>query len=245
MKIAHISDIHVTASFFVKEWGEALIEKIKQENPDIALITGDITDNGYAYEYEISKAFIDRIPVEKKLIIPGNHDARNGGYVLFEDMFTTRYPKYEDDNIIILGIDSSEPDIDDGHIGRANYAYIKEQIKSKDKLKIVGLHHHLIPIPGTGRERNIPVDTGDFLKLLVEENVDFILSGHKHLPWVWKLGDMHFVTAGTAATKKLKGRSYPSFNVMTIDDRITVREIQVDEKGERIIMEIDNRRKNA
>lgn len=245
MKIAHISDIHVTASFFVKEWGEKLIEKLEQEKPDIAIITGDITDNGYAYEYEIADQFIKRIPIERKLIIPGNHDARNGGYSIFENMYKTRYPHYEDEDMIILGIDSSEPDLDDGHIGRANYAYIKDKIQSKNKLKIVGLHHHLIPIPGTGRERNIPVDTGDFLKLLIEEDVDIVLSGHKHLPWVWNLGGMHLVTAGTAATKKLKGMSYPSFNIIEIDDMIRIREIRVDNTGEREILNVQNRRKNA
>ncbi len=31
--------------------------------------------------------------------------------------------------------------------------------------KIITFHHHLLPIPQTGRERNILLDAGDLLKV--------------------------------------------------------------------------------
>lgn len=93
------------------------------------------------------------------------NDARNEGYKVFEDIFGTRFPSYEDDMVAICGIDSSEPDIDDGHVGRENYPYIREKLSADDKDKVrilvlhhlLVLHHHLIPIPGTGREQHIPL----------------------------------------------------------------------------------------
>ena len=81
------------------------------------------------------------------------------------------------------------------------------------------MHHHLIPIPGTGRERNIPVDAGDVLQLCNELRVNFVLSGHKHLSWIWKLEETYFITAGTATSRRLKSRSYPSFNIIEIEDK--------------------------
>ena len=217
MRIAHISDLHITGENFVKEWGENLIKILNDIEPDIIVITGDLTDDGYIHEYEVVKDYLDRINA-KKLIVPGNHDARNKGYEIFEEIFGTRYPFYENDVVAILGIDSSEPDIDDGHIGRENYPIIKEKL-SKNKIKIMALHHHLIPIPGTGRERNIPIDAGDVLQLCMELKIDFVLSGHKHLPWKWKLEDTYFITAGTACSRRLKGKSYPSFNLIEINEK--------------------------
>jgi 3',5'-cyclic-AMP phosphodiesterase len=130
--------------------------------------------------------------------------------------------------LIVLGIDSLEPDIDDGHIGRGTHTTIQERLNSRNKIKMLALHHHLIPILGTGREKDIPVDAADVLKLCVESEVNFILSGHKHMPWVWKLEESHFITAGTSTTRQLKGRGNPSFNLIDIDiDRICIKEVDV------------------
>jgi 3',5'-cyclic AMP phosphodiesterase CpdA len=57
--------------------------------------------------------------------------------------------------------------LDDGHIGRSTYNFVKKELE-EFPLKMVILHHHLVPVPGTGRERNIPMDAGDFLRLLSE-----------------------------------------------------------------------------
>ncbi|MDY6787644.1 MAG: metallophosphoesterase [candidate division WOR-3 bacterium] len=229
MKIMHISDIHKTGSFFVKEWGDKIKQCIEDESPELVIVTGDITDNGYLYEYEEAKNFLDGLNADNMLVVPGNHDSRNGGYLIFEEFFKTRYPLFENEQVIVLGIDSSEPDLDDGHIGRANYKYIEDKLRdNEDKIKIIALHHHLIPIPGTGRERHIPVDSGDFLKLIKEMQIDFVLSGHKHYPWIWRLENTYFITAGTAATKRLKGRSFPSYNMLEIrEKRIEINEINV------------------
>lgn len=226
MNIAHISDLHITGVNFVEEWGENLIKILNKIMPDIVVITGDLTDDGYIHEYEIVKKYVDRIK-SRKIIVPGNHDARNKGYEIFEETFGTRYPFYENEKIAILGIDSSEPDVDDGHIGRENYPLVEEKLKEKNKIKILALHHHLIPIPGTGRERNIPIDAGDVLELCSRLKINFVLSGHKHLPWIWKLENTFYITAGTACSRRLKGKSYPSFNIIEMDGKISIKEVNV------------------
>ena len=112
--------------------------------------------------------------------------------------------------------------------------------KGKKKLKVLALHHHLIPIPGTGRERQIPTDAGDLLGLLIELDVDIVLSGHRHKPWVWKLENTHFITAGTASTQRLKGRSYPSFNIINfLEKRMILKRINT-ENGE-VVKELNLR----
>jgi 3',5'-cyclic AMP phosphodiesterase CpdA len=228
MKIAHVSDLHVTSPYFVVEWGDRVIEMVNELSPELLIITGDLTQDGHLHEFEEAKHFVDRFEVREKVVVPGNHDARNLGYEIFEEIFGTRYPFYQSEDVAIFGVDSTVPDMDDGHVGREYYGVIAERLKDPGKVRMLVLHHHLIPIPGTGRERQIPVDSGDVLKLIGELDIDLVLSGHKHLPWVWKLENTHFVTAGTSSTRRLKGRSHPSFNIITIEgDRIRIEEINV------------------
>ena len=87
-----------------------------------------------------------------------------------------------------------------------------------DMCKIVTFHHHLLPIPQTGRERNILLDSGDLLRVFTDYGVDFVLNGHKHVPNVWMLEKMVTLNSGTATTRKLRGHTYPSYNELLIDE---------------------------
>ena len=51
-KIIHLSDLHVASLHFLPEMLDNVIEKINIINPDLIIITGDMTDDGYIYEYE-------------------------------------------------------------------------------------------------------------------------------------------------------------------------------------------------
>ena len=243
MRIVQISDLHLESLNFVPEWAENVLSMVNSVGPDIVLVTGDLTDDGYAQEYDVAKSYLDRIEAENVMVVPGNHDVRNEGDKLFEEIFQTRFPQYKDDKVVILGTDSTEPDIDDGRIGRAGCAYIKEALSPRKEIKILAMHHHLIPIPGTGRERNIPVDAGDVLKICVELGVDIVFSGHKHMPWVWKLENTYFITAGTATSRRLKGRYYPSFYVLELDieeDKVLLKEANVADKKLRDVIRLDD-----
>jgi predicted phosphodiesterase len=80
-----------------------------------------------------------------------------------------------------------------------------------------------LPIPNTGRERNILLDSGDLIQILLDNEVDIILNGHKHVPNVWMIEKMVVINAGTATTFKLRGETLPSYNKLLIDDdKITV-----------------------
>ena len=90
--------------------------------------------------------------------------------------------------------------------------------RSGNDFKIFLLHHHLLPIPGTGRERNIVNDAGDVLEVLVGAGTNLVLSGHKHVPWVWRLQNMYVVNTGTVATLRLRGDTKPCYNIVEIKD---------------------------
>ena len=79
------------------------------------------------------------------------------------------------------------------------------------------IHHHLLPIPGTGRERSVVNDSGDLLEVLISSGVDVVLSGHKHVPYVWRLENMYIANAGTVASLRLRGYTKPCYNVLEIE----------------------------
>jgi 3',5'-cyclic AMP phosphodiesterase CpdA len=163
------------------------------------------------------------------MVIPGNHDSRNVGYVHFRRHFGDRYGRYRQEfdpvraerlratGFTVAAVDSSQPDVNDGHVGRERYPWIREQYTDPDDIKIFLIHHHLVPIPGTGRERNIIADAGDLLAELTELDLDVVLSGHKHVPFFWGLNGILVCNSGTAATKRLRGLTPSSWNELHVD----------------------------
>ena len=216
-RIVHLSDIHVSDAHFLSDVAGSVIDGIGEIAPDIVVITGDLTQNGSYPEFAGAKELIDRIDCRNKVIVPGNHDSRNVGYLYFEDFFGARSSCHSSSGVTVVGVDSSQPDIDDGHVGRDVYGWIAKSFET-DGFKVFALHHHLIPVPMTGREEQIPVDSGDVLELLNQCNVDLVLCGHRHVPWVWKLNDMFVVNAGTACSNKIKARTTQCYNLIEIDD---------------------------
>ncbi len=73
--------------------------------------------------------------------------------------------------------------------------------------------------PGTGRERNVVYDAGDAIECLQRSGVRLVLSGHKHVPYVWRLEDLFVVNAGTVSSLRLRGNTRPCYNLIEIDGK--------------------------
>lgn len=194
------------------------IEQINALGPDMCLITGDLTDWGLEFEFEGVKDYLDGTGLSY-LAVAGNHDSRHEGFRVFERLFSDdrgRYFHREIEDIHFIGLDSGEPDLDEGHIGRPQLEWLEERLASSDKMPIVFLHHHLIPVPNVGRERNVLTDAGSILRILDRYKVPLALTGHKHFPWLWKLNDTVIANAGTISCER---RCCPaSFNVIEISE---------------------------
>jgi 3',5'-cyclic AMP phosphodiesterase CpdA len=193
---------------------ERAITEVNDLGADIVVCTGDLTTFGFRQEYAEAKAFLDRIECDTLVVVPGNHDSRNVGYVHFEEHFGDRNSVVRKDGVTIVAVDSTEPDLDHGQIGRGRYPWIVEQFAEPADFRIFVLHHHLLPVPGTGRERNIVYDAGDALEALQHAKVNLVLSGHKHVPYAWRLEDLFIVNAGTVSSLRLRGNTRPCYNVI-------------------------------
>jgi Icc protein len=214
--IAQISDLHCGSVYYRPELASRVVEEVNGLAPDVVIVTGDLTDMGFRSEYDTAREVLDGIECERMLVVPGNHDARNVGEVHFEELFGPRDSEIELPGVRIIGLDSSEPDLDNGRIGRERYKTLEDRFGDPEEFKILAIHHHLMPVPGTGRERNIVYDAGDLLRVLTSAGCDLVLCGHKHVPNVWRLEDMFIVNAGTASCLRLRGRVQPCYNLIEV-----------------------------
>ena len=224
LTIAQISDLHCGSPHFETQLLERSIYEINELGPDVVIVSGDLTDFGLRPEYEAARTFLDGIDCERMIVVPGNHDSRNVGYVHFDELFGDRRSALHVDGASIVAIDSTEPDLDSGTVGRGLYDWIGDRFSEAESfLRVFVLHHHLLPIPGTGRERNIVHDAGDTLERLQSAGVQLVLSGHKHVPYAWRLENLFVVNAGTVSSMRLRGNTRPCYNVIeAAPERVTV-----------------------
>ena len=228
LTIAQFSDIHCGHVMFDADLMEAAISEIAQLAPDLVVMAGDLTSEGYAPQFRQAKRYLDRLDGLEMVVIPGNHDLMNVGFLHFRDAFgksdrVMRIPFAATEGhpqryATVVAVNSSKPDLADGEIGHIRYDWIRQSYEWPDDYRVFVLHHHLVSVPGTGRERNIVWDAGDVLALLTELKVDLVLSGHKHVPNVWQFGEMLLVNSGTCSSHRVRGYTRPSYNVIEIND---------------------------
>lgn len=227
MLIAQISDVHVGGTRYREELLRTAIAEINAAEPDLVVVAGDVTDEGYPDQYPVAREELSALAAEDVVRVPGNHDARNVGYLHYEETFGTRDSRLHLDcgglDVALVAVDSTKPDLDEGEIGREHYAWIEEGFAGDADLRVFVCHHHLMPIPGTGRERNQVRDAGDVLSLLRRCEADLVLSGHRHVPYVWPVAGMLLVHSGTVSTLRTRGFPHPAYNLVTVEaGRISV-----------------------
>ena len=214
--IVQISDLHCGGQYFLPNLLERAITEVNDIAPDIVVCSGDLTTFGFKEEYAQAKSYLDRLSCASVVVIPGNHDSRNVGYVHFEQLFGDRNSVTHVEGVTVVAVDSTEPHLDHGQIGRGRYAWIEESFAAPADLRVFVCHHHLLPVPGTGRERNIIYDAGDAIECLQRAGVDLVLCGHKHVPYAWKLENLFVVNTGTVSSLRLRGNTRPCYNVVEV-----------------------------
>ena len=64
MRIVQMSDVHVGSGLFRPDLLEATIEESNALEPDLVAIVGDLTMEGYRWEFEEAKQYFDRLECE-------------------------------------------------------------------------------------------------------------------------------------------------------------------------------------
>ncbi|NOZ95513.1 MAG: metallophosphoesterase [Acidobacteria bacterium] len=227
LDLVHLSDFHFTGSDMfdahVFNKGVAMVNSL---DPDLVVFTGDVTDRGLRGEYQLARTFISQFAHPVHYLI-GNHDARNVGHGLFEEYISPRVVRHEGDDFILLAYDSTIPDMNQGRFGEFLIREMKADLEAAPpgKIKVMAFHHHLLPVPFTGRERGVLIDAGTVLEHILDHEVEVVLTGHKHYPNVYQIENTIVSNAGTFSCEKIRAGAPHSFNTIRIrpDGRVTVR----------------------
>jgi len=215
MLLAQISDVHC-GPMFRRGTLSAAVKEINEMCPDVVLVTGDLTENGLISEFKTARRELRKLKVERIIYVSGNHDYRSTGYLLFKEFFPFSQVT-EIDDVAIIVLSSARPDRDDGEVGHRQNLWLEKVLeKFGNKVRIVAIHHHIIPVPDTGADQITIIDAGDVLRSLVKSKANMVLCGHRHRPWRWKMEDMLVIHAGSISCEKLRGFFCNSYNVITV-----------------------------
>ncbi|MFZ2315122.1 MAG: metallophosphoesterase [Gammaproteobacteria bacterium] len=228
MKIAHLSDLHFGTEkpFLV----EQLIREMNRINPDLIVISGDLTQRATVDQYQAVRNFINAIGTHKVLCVPGNHDISL--YNLVERLIFPfrKYRRYihphiwsvfKNDKVAVFGINSVTPyKTMSGYITNHELDRIKQFFDEQpaDIFKIAVMHHNLVK----SERHKVINDAEKIINVFAECGINLILSGHIHYACIETLNrsffshNMYVVTAGTAISTRTIVPN--SFNVLTIDN---------------------------
>ncbi len=227
--LVHLSDIHFGHIDYATI--DPLIRIVRQINPDVVAVSGDLTQRARAGQFQEARGFLDALP-RPQIVVPGNHDVPL--YNVFNRFFSPlrnyrRYitddlqPFYVDDEIAVLGLNSARSlTIKDGRVNEEQIALIRERLcPLGDSVVSLLVTHHPFDLP---EERNgeLAGRSRRAMRMLAECGVDLLLSGHLHLTTIAAryTSPEHstiLVQAGTATSTRGRGENN-SFNVLRIEN---------------------------
>jgi Icc protein len=198
MLIAQISDTHITApgtrAYGIVPVADNLARCVEHINqlvplPHLALITGDITQDGLAEEFEHAASLLDNLSMPY-YVIPGNHDDRVGLWSVFGGQACPSraggFINYviEDYDMRMIALDSTVPGAPGGEICEARATWLEKTLsENPTKPTLIFMHHP--PLKCGVIETDIDGFEGaDRLAGVIKKysNIERILCGHIHLP---------------------------------------------------------------
>lgn len=246
-RILQFSDIHFGCEH--KHACAAALEYAHAHAPDLVLITGDITQQGFDNEFEAAGRWINQMPAPQFVIV-GNHDVPY--WSLFARLFApwkafekaTGHPAHDHQflspTVMVRGVVTAR-----GWQARTNWSKgvidLMQTRKAAEALRqapvgalrILACHHPLVEMIGTPMTGE--VKRGDAAALIfAEAGVDIIATGHVHVPFALpiSLGDRCSYAVGCGTLSHRERGAPPSFNQIEWDaHQITVTAIAWD--GER------------
>ncbi|MDP9120901.1 MAG: metallophosphoesterase [Acidobacteriota bacterium] len=192
-KLFHISDVHFGRPHLPRV-SRGVLEFVERRQPDLVVISGDLTQRAKPEEFRQARAWVDRIPVPT-LVVPGNHDVPM--YRVWERAFdpfgayrkffsSELEPVYRDPELLVVGVNTAfNWTIKDGRIPLRRLLEVRKILTSvpESVCKIVVAHHHLIPPPNFGSQR-VLANAWEAIDLFSSAGVGLILSGHLHQAYI-------------------------------------------------------------
>jgi 3',5'-cyclic AMP phosphodiesterase CpdA len=229
--IVHLSDLHfgkVDEAII-----RPLIELIKQINPDLLAVSGDLTQRARTAQFKAARAFLDLLPTPQ-ILVPGNHDI--SAHDLLERFFQPldKYrnfitadllPFYADAEIAVMGVNTARSlVIKGGRINQGQTMRVREKFRQlDDRITKIVVTHHPFDLPSGYDEDDLVGRARTAMEVFAEVGVDMFLAGHLHVSHTGQTASRYkikghsalVVQAGTATSTRGRGETN-SFNVLRI-----------------------------
>src|SRR5947208_15241861 len=89
-KIVQLSDLHCGQQFFLPQHLERAIAEVNEMEPDVVVISGDLTSHGFKEEYVLAREYLNRVECKAMVVVAGNHDSRNVDCLRFDEVVRGR-----------------------------------------------------------------------------------------------------------------------------------------------------------
>ncbi len=177
----YFSDTHVSLNRNIEE-NRAMLREMATAPQSFAINGGDITDYGWAGEYENYTALKKEVsfPIYE---IPGNHDVRWSplGMKAFSEPLGPPTRVIFHEGVAIALLDSTVPLSHYGHFEAKQLVWLRGELeKVEPGTPIILATHHWV-----GRDSIMIDNEAELLDVLDELNVKLILTGHGHSDLDW------------------------------------------------------------
>ena len=224
--LLHLSDTHFGTE--LPPVMDALLALARQQQPDLLLLTGDITQRAQRSQFAAARAFTDRLGAPL-LAIPGNHDIPlfDLGQRLFQP-----YARYSEAYGHTLEPLHASPDLlvqcvnttrwyrhKGGEVSAAQIERVASRLRSAApaQLRVVVVHQPIAVLRAT-EQHNLLHGHSLAQQSWAEAGCDVVLGGHIHLPYVMALTGlarpMWAVQAGTSVSRRVRAGAANSVNVL-------------------------------
>lgn len=227
----HLSDTHFGTER--PEVSAALLQLAREVQPDVAILSGDVTQRARRGQFAAARRFLDALAAPVKLVIPGNHDIPlfNLAARLFYPYANYRRafgpelePLFSSKDSLVIGVNATRPGRHkDGEVSTQQIERVSQHLRRAlpHQLRIVAVHQPIFVVRDSDRA-NLLHGHRQAIQAWAAAGADLILSGHIHLAYVRNLGEhphnlprsVWAVSAGTAISSRVREGRPNSVNLI-------------------------------
>lgn len=232
--VLHLSDTHFGTE--QSEVSAALLQLAKEVRPDVAILSGDVTQRARRGQFAAARSFLDALVAPVKLVIPGNHDIPlfNLAARLFDPYGNYRRAfgqelefQFLNKDLLIIGVNTTRPwRHKDGEISAQQIEHVSQQLQRAlpHQLRIVVVHQPVF-VERDSERANLLHGHKAAIQAWSAAGANLVLSGHIHLAYVRNLREqlqdlprsIWTVSAGTALSKRVRDGQPNSVNLIHYD----------------------------
>ena len=214
LKVVQVSDCHVSADpnadyrgFRAGSMLESLLPAIRGFQPDILLLTGDVSEDASAESYGRVSALLCSIgaPV---LALPGNHDDPKTMARFFPNgpWDGPRFHSEKSWQLVLL--DSTRPNEIAGHFPEGQLEGLSAGLASTQaKHILVALHHQPLEVGSPWIDKYALRAPGALLQIIERDSrIRCLTWGHIHQDFAANLGGIHLLGSPSSVANSIPGR---------------------------------------